>query len=65
MISEIKGKISASGSNLTDRLEDKLTGDFFGTLQYLIIGHSIRRSMKMILISPTMKINGPSYPEIN
>lgn len=35
MISEIKGKISTSGSNLTDRLEDKLTGDFFGTLRYL------------------------------
>lgn len=35
MISEIKGKISASGSNLTDRLEDKLTGDFFGALRYL------------------------------
>lgn len=35
MISEIKGKISTSGSNLTDRLEDKLTGDFFGALRYL------------------------------
>ncbi|GKW47334.1 hypothetical protein [Planococcus sp. NCCP-2050] len=35
MISEIKGKISSTGSNLSDRLEDKLTGDFFGALRYL------------------------------
>lgn len=35
MIEEIHGKISSSGSNLSDRLEDKLTGDFFGTLRYL------------------------------
>ncbi|HBI02432.1 MAG TPA: hypothetical protein DDY49_00185 [Paenibacillaceae bacterium] len=35
MIEELHGKISPSGSNLTDRLEDKLTGDFFGTLRYL------------------------------
>ena len=35
MISEIKGKISQTGSNLTNRLEDKLTGDFFGAIRYL------------------------------
>lgn len=35
MISEIRGKISQTGINLSDRLEDKLTGDFFGTLRYL------------------------------
>jgi len=35
MIAEIHGKISSSGSNLSDRLEDKLTGDVFGTLRYL------------------------------
>lgn len=35
MIAEINGKISSSGSNLTERLEDKLTGDFFGTIRYL------------------------------
>lgn len=35
MIAEIYNKISSSGSNLSDRLEDKLTGDFFGTLRYL------------------------------
>ncbi len=35
MIAELHGKISSSGSNLSDRLEDKLTGDVFGTLRYL------------------------------
>lgn len=35
MIAEIYGKISKSGSNLHDRLEDQLTGNFFGTLRYL------------------------------
>ena len=35
MIAEIHGKISSSGSNLSERMEDKLTGDFFGNLRYL------------------------------
>ena len=35
MIAEIYGKISNSGSNLNERLEDKLTGDIFGVLRYL------------------------------
>ena len=35
MIEEIHGKISTTGSNLSDRLEDKLTGDIFGSLRYL------------------------------
>ncbi|HDR7537277.1 hypothetical protein [Bacillus toyonensis] len=35
MIAEIYGKISSDGSNLSERLEDKLTGDIFGSLRYL------------------------------
>lgn len=35
VIAELFGKISSSGSNLTDRLEDNLTGDVFGVLRYL------------------------------
>ena len=35
MIAEIKGKISQTGSNLNERLEDNLTGNVFGTLRYL------------------------------
>lgn len=35
MIAEIHGKISSTGSNLSDRLEDQLIGDVFGALRYL------------------------------
>ncbi|MFT9847024.1 hypothetical protein [Aneurinibacillus sp. REN35] len=35
MIAEIYNKISQSGSNLHERLEDKLTGDVFGALRYI------------------------------
>lgn len=35
MIAEIHNKISSTGSNLSDRLEDQLTGDFFGTMKYI------------------------------
>lgn len=35
MLAEIHNKISRSGSNLSDRLEDQLTGDFFGAIRYL------------------------------
>ena len=35
MIAELHGKISGTGSNLSDRMEDQLTGDFFGAMRYL------------------------------
>ena len=35
MIAELYNKISKTGSNLNDRREDQLTGDFFGSLRYL------------------------------
>ncbi len=35
MLAEIKGKISKSGSNLKERLEDNLTGNVFGVLRYI------------------------------
>nr|WP_263324351.1 hypothetical protein [Neobacillus sp. Marseille-Q6967] len=35
MLAEIQGKISRTGSNLTERLEDNLTGNVFGALRYL------------------------------
>jgi len=35
-IAEIHGKISSSGSNISDRLEDLLTADVFGTFKYLV-----------------------------
>lgn len=43
LIAEIKGKISSSGSNLSDRLEDKLTGDVFGALRYLKFNRGLRQ----------------------
>lgn len=35
MLAEIEGKISRSGSNLSERLEDQLTGNVFGALRYI------------------------------
>ena len=35
MIADIHGKISRSGSNVSEILEDKLTGDIFGAIRYL------------------------------
>lgn len=35
MLAEIEGKISRKGSNLSERLEDNLTGNVFGTLRYI------------------------------
>jgi len=34
-IAEIRGKISATGSNLSERMEDLLTSDIFGCMRYL------------------------------
>ena len=34
-IAEIHGKLSSSGSNISDRLEDLLTADVFGCLRYI------------------------------
>lgn len=47
MIAEIKGKLSRSGSNLSERLEDNLTGNFFGSLRYL----PFNKALKQILVS--------------
>lgn len=50
MIAELNGKISSSASNLSDRLEDQLTGDFFGSLRYI----SFDKVMKKILKRTTI-----------
>jgi len=41
MIAEIYGKISSDGRNLSDQLEDKLTGDVFGALRYIDFRHGL------------------------
>jgi len=42
MIAEIKGKISRSGSNLSEKLEDELTGNIFGNLRYLLFSEVLK-----------------------
>ncbi len=58
MLADIHGKISESGSNLTDRLEDYLTGTFFGTLRYISfhkgLGALLSRTMKPIEMRATI-----------
>lgn len=46
MIAEIKGKVSSTGSNLNNRLEDELTGNVFGNLRYM----SFNKGLKLILM---------------
>ncbi|MDG5473118.1 hypothetical protein P6709_15300 [Jeotgalibacillus sp. ET6] len=53
MLAEIHNKISQSGSNLSDRLEDKLTGDFFGAIRYL----PFESGLKQVLEATNFKQN--------
>ncbi|MFD2867168.1 hypothetical protein ACFSY7_01375 [Kurthia populi] len=50
MLAEIHGKISRQGRNLSDRLEDNLTGNVFGALRYLPfskgLGHILKQTLK-------------------
>lgn len=55
MIAEIKGKISSTGSNLSERLEDKLTGDLLGLLRYI----PFNKATKSILVK-TKVLKGDS-----
>jgi Holliday junction resolvase-like predicted endonuclease len=48
LIAEIYNKISKSGSNLSDRLEDQLTGDFFGTIRYLPFQTGLRHVLEAV-----------------
>ncbi|KAA6461559.1 MULTISPECIES: hypothetical protein [Bacillus cereus group] len=55
MIAEIHGKISSDGSNLSERLEDKLTGDIFGSLRYL----PYRKGLYQLLLGTKFLNNSP------
>ncbi|MDU5949571.1 MAG: hypothetical protein E6Z15_21230 [Paenibacillus macerans] len=48
MIAEIHNKISRTGSNLSDRLEDQLTGDFFGAIRYLPFQHGLKHVLAAV-----------------
>ena len=43
MIAEIKGKLSQTGYNLNESLEDNLTGNFFGALRYIPFDLALRK----------------------
>ncbi|SFD39243.1 hypothetical protein SAMN05428981_101190 [Bacillus sp. OV194] len=49
MLADIHNKLSTTGSNLSDRLEDLLTGNFFGTIRYLpfeaALGHILKKAI--------------------
>jgi hypothetical protein len=46
MIAEIHSKISSSGSNISDRAEDQLTGNVFGSLRYLPVELGLKPLLK-------------------
>jgi hypothetical protein len=48
VIAEIKGKISSDGSNLSERLEDQLTSNIFGTLRYIPAEKGLLHILKRI-----------------
>lgn len=52
LIADIRRKISSTGSNISERLEDKLTGDFFGSLRYIPFNKAARE-----ILSKTRVIN--------
>jgi hypothetical protein len=43
MIAELHNKISSSGSNLTEKSEDELTGNFFGCLRYIPFNKGLKK----------------------
>lgn len=46
MIAEIHGKISKSGSNLSEMMEDELTGNFFGQLRYITFNEGLKSILR-------------------
>lgn len=51
LLAELHNKISQSGSNLSDRLEDKLTGDFFGAIRYLPFELGLKQALSSVEFS--------------
>lgn len=57
MLAEIKGKISSNGSNLTERLEDNLTGNVFGLLRYIPFSLALRPILEKAIIPKAVRYN--------
>jgi hypothetical protein len=51
MIAELHNKISSQGSNLSERLEDQLTGNFFGHIRYLPFEKGLKRVLQSVHFS--------------
>jgi hypothetical protein len=48
MLAELNNKISSDGTNLSERLEDQLTGNFFGTIRYLPFEDGLGRILQKV-----------------
>lgn len=49
MIAELNGKISSRGTNLTETLEDNLTGNFFGSLRYIPFSKGVKKILMEVI----------------
>jgi hypothetical protein len=65
MIAEIYGKISSTGSNLSNRLEDQLTGNVFGTLRYLHPNKALIPFLSKAISNKNGIISRLALPEIS
>lgn len=54
MLAEIYGKVSSSNSNLSERLEDELTGNFFGNLRYISFNRGLNQILKNCIYPPEL-----------
>ncbi|MCG6154022.1 hypothetical protein [Leptospira bandrabouensis] len=57
MIAEIKGKITPTGSNLSQRSEDNFTGNFFGHLKYLGLEFGLKPILKEVNFREKSNLN--------
>lgn len=46
MLAEIKGKVNRQNTNLTERREDELTGNFFGNMRYIPFAKGLKKVLK-------------------
>ncbi|WP_202916250.1 hypothetical protein [Paenibacillus mesophilus] len=64
MIAEIHNKISRSGSNLSDRLEDQLTGDFFGSIRYLPFHIGLKHVLDAVRFQKADQASGRNWRKL-
>ena len=54
MLAELYGKISQSGNDLNGKLEDDLTGNFFGSLRYIPFGKALQKIFVQAVYPPNL-----------